>query len=239
MVAPVPDVDTLLDIVDRFVATLTGDYVTTDVLRSLAEEVAAVLGVRGVGVILARQDRLTEVIAPVDVVADLERVVADRQTGPCADARHSRRPVVVSDLTVGDFVQRWPEYVAQAEVGEIRAVAAVPMVAGEEVLGVLGLYDGTRHTWSDEELRVARIMSNIASRYLVHASELGQERKTNEQLKTALTSRILIEQAKGVLAEARGISVDEAFEVLRKHSRDHNARIHDVASAVVNLHLRP
>jgi AmiR/NasT family two-component response regulator len=82
-------------------------------------------------------------------------------------------------------------------------------------------------------------MANIASCYLVHASELGQERETSEQLRTALTSRIIIEQAKGVLAEARGITVDEAFAVLRKHSRDHNARIHDVAAAVVNLHMRP
>ena len=86
---------------------------------------------------------------------------------------------------------------------------------------------------------MARIMANIASCFLVHSSELGQERETNEQLRTALVSRIIIEQAKGVIAERRGITVDEAFEVLRKHSRDHNAPIHEVAAAVVNLHMRP
>ena len=171
---PVPEVDALLDAVERFAATFTGDDAVSDVLRKLAEQVAVVLGVSGVGVVLVRQGRLSDVIATVEAIADLERVVAAREIGPCADAIRSRQPVVVGDLTGGDLAQRWPEYVAQAEVGEIRAVAAVPMVAGERVLGVLGLYDGARRTWTDEDLRVARIMANIASCYLVHASELGQ-----------------------------------------------------------------
>ncbi len=235
---PVRTVDALLDTLERFAATLTGNDAISDVLRKLAEQVAVVLGVSGAGVVRVRQGRLSDVIATVEAIADLERVVAAREIGPCADAMRSRQPVVVGDLTGGDLAQRWPEYVAQAEDAEIRAVAAVPMFAGERVLGVLGLYDGARHTWTDEDLRVARIMANIASCYLVHASEL-ELRETNEQLRTALSSRIIIEQAKGVLAEAGGITIDEAFEVLRKHSRDHNARIHDVAAAVVNLHMRP
>ncbi len=233
------DVDALLETVERFTANLTGDYAVGDVLRKLAEQVAMVLDVSGVGVVLVRQGRLSDVIAPVEAIADLERVVAAREIGPCPEAMRSRQPVVVGDLTGGDLAQRWPEYAAQAEVGKIRAVAAVPVFAGERVLGVLGLYDGQRHTWADEDLRVARITANIASCYLVHASELSQERETNEQLRTALTSRIIIEQAKGVVAEARSITVEEAFEVLRKHSRDHNANLHGVAAAVVNLHLRP
>jgi GAF domain-containing protein len=233
------DVDVLLDTVERFATTLTGDFAVSGELRKLAEQVAVMLGVSGVGVVLVRQGRLSDVIATGEAIADLERVVEGREIGPGADAMRSRQPVVVADLTGGDHAERWPAYVAQAEDWKIRAVAAVPMLVGERALGVLGLYDGTRRTWTDEELRVARVMAGIASCYLVHASELGQARETNEQLKTALASRIIIEQAKGVLAEAGGITVDEAFEVLRKHSRAHNARIHDVAAAVVNLNMRP
>ena len=233
------DIDVLLDAVERFAATLTGDYVVSDELRKLAEQVAAMLGVSGTGVVLVRQGRLSDVIATVEAIADLERVVGARESGPCTDAMRSRQLVVVGDLTGGDLVRRWPEYVAQAADGGIRAVAAVPILAGERVLGVLGLYDGAHRTWTDEELRAARIMANLAGCYLVHASELGQERETTEQLRTALASRVIIEQAKGVLAESGGITVDEAFEVLRKHSRAHNARIHDVAAAVVNLNMRP
>lgn len=151
---PVLDVDALLDTVERFAATLTGDGAISEVLRKLAEQVALVLGVSGVGVVFVRHGRSSDVIATVEAIADLERVVAAREIGPCADAMRSRQPVVVGDLTGGDLAQRWPEYVAQAEVGEIRAVAAVPMLAGERDLGVLGLYDGARHTWTDEDLRV-------------------------------------------------------------------------------------
>ena len=234
-----PDVDALLDIVKRFAATLSGDDDLRDVLGTLAEQVAPVLGVSGVGVALAHEDRLTDVVASVGAIADLERVEQERQIGPCADVVHSRQPVAVNDLTVGDFDQRWPEYVARAAPAGIRAVAAVPMSAGEALNGVLGLYDRTRRSWTDEELRVARILATIGGCYVAHAALLGRERTTNEQLRHALNSRVLIEQAKGVLAEARGIGVEEAFDVLRAHSRDHNARIHDVAAAVVNLHLRP
>ena len=233
------DINALLDTVERFAAALSGDYAISDVSAELAQQVAGVLGIGGAGVVLVRQGRLSDVVATVDAIAGLERVAAARERGPCADAMRRRQPVVVGDLTGGDLTERWPEYVAEAEAGEIRAVAAVPMLAGERVLGVLGLYDGAPHTWTDEEVRAARIMANLASCYLVHASELGQERETNEQLRTALVSRIVIEQAKGVLAETRGITVDEAFEVLRKHSRAHNAPLHDVAAAVVNLHMRP
>src|SRR4051794_24561085 len=193
----------------------------------------------GAGVILVRQGGLADAIAPIDANAQLERVVQEQQTGPCVDALLSRQPELVSDLTVDHLRRRWPEYVAQAEACGIRAVAAVPMFTGRHILGVLGLYDSRRRTWTDDDLRAAQVLADTASSYVVHSLELGQERTTNSQLQTALTSRILIEQAKGVLAEARGIGVDEAFQVLRKHSRDHNAGIHDVAAAVVNVHLRP
>jgi GAF domain-containing protein len=235
----VPDFDALLRTLERLAANLTSDYAVSSVLRTLADQVALVLGVMGAGVILMRGDRLTDPIASIDAIVQLERVVADRQAGPCVDALRSGQPVMVSDLAIAEFGQRWPAYVAQAKVGGIRAVAAVPMFSGQQALGVLALYDGTRRTWTDEDLRVTRVLADTATSYVVHSSELDQVRTTNRQLRTALTSRILIEQAKGVLAEARGISVDEAFQVLRKHSRDHNAHIHDVAAAVVNLQLRP
>ena len=233
------DVDALLDAAARVAAVLTGDQAIRDVVRELAEQVAVVLGVSGAGVVLVRQGRLSDVLASVEVIADLERVGAAREMGPCADAMRRREPVVVGDLIGRDGAERWPEYVAQAEVDEIRAVAALPMLARERVIGVLGLYDGVRRTWSDQELRVARITADVAGCYLMLASELRQERDANEHLRTALTSRVIIEQAKGVMAEARAITVDEAFDALRAHSRNHHASIHDVAAAVVNFHLRP
>ena len=79
---PVLDVDALLDTVERFAATLTGDGAISEVLRKLAEQVALVLGVSGVGVVFVRHGRSSDVIATVEAIADLERVVAAREIGP-------------------------------------------------------------------------------------------------------------------------------------------------------------
>ena len=92
--------------------------------------------------------------------------------------------------------------------------------------------------WPAEDLRVASVFANIATGYLVHASAAQQHQRTTEQLQQALSTRVTIEQAKGVLATQREIDVDEAFLLLRKHARDHNTRIHNVARAVIDGDLQ-
>ena len=109
-----------------------GVFVTIPIATMIAllmsrRRLGVLLGVSGVGVVLVRQGRLSDVIATVEAIADLERVVAAREIGPCADAMRSRQPVVVGELTGGDLAQRWPEYVAQAEAA---SAAPVPARAG-------------------------------------------------------------------------------------------------------------
>jgi AmiR/NasT family two-component response regulator len=91
---------------------------------------------------------------------------------------------------------------------------------------------------SGRHLRVASVFANIATGYLVHASAARQHQRTAEQLQQALTTRLIIEQAKGVLATQRQLNTDQAFLLLRKHARDHHTRIHDVARAVVDGDLQ-
>jgi AmiR/NasT family two-component response regulator len=83
------------------------------------------------------------------------------------------------------------------------------------------------------------VLADIATGYLAHASELDRSRRVNEQLEAALRSRVLIEQAKVLLAGERGISLDQAFAILRSHARSRHAPIHAIAQAVVELGLRP
>ena len=161
------------------------------------------------------------------------------QSGPCVDAVRTGTPVTVSDLTAHpDAATRWPDYVVQANALGVRAVAGIPMVTDKGVIGAVNSYDAAPHNWSPQDLALARILADMATGYLVHASALARERRTSQQLRLALETRIVIEQAKGILANAEGISIDTAFERLRKHARGHNARIHDVAYAVVHLELR-
>lgn len=106
-------------------------------------------------------------------------------------------------------------------------------------LGVLNLYHDHPHDWTDDELEVAELLAYMATAYVANAARLDQVRHTAEQLQEALDSRVIIEQAKGILAGERGITVDEAFAVLRSHARTNNVSLRAVANAVVNLRLRP
>ena len=137
------------------------------------------------------------------------------------------------DIAAGDASERWPDYVIAAKTAGIQAVAGIPMLAEGEAIGAVNLYDSQPRAWSAEDLRVATIFASIATGYLAHASAARQQQRTAEQLQEALNTRLIIEQAKGVLAATRETSVDDAFHTLRKYARDHNARIHDVARAVI------
>ena len=78
------------------------------------------------------------------------------------------------------------------------------------------------------------MFAHIATAYLVHASAAAEQQRISEQLQQALVSRLVIEQAKGMIAAQRQTSVDEAFLILRRHARDHHARLREIADAVVS-----
>lgn len=234
------DTQRLLDALAAFTRTLTRPYAIGDVLHDLAERVSAVLALTGAGVTLVQNDHVQFVTAQLETIEELERTQEARQAGPCVEAVRTGQPVAITDLTAdSDTSARWPEYADKAHTVGIRAVAGIPMVTDDGVIGAVNLYDAAPRQWSPEDLEVAQVLADMATGYLVHASALDQQRRTAEQLRQALDTRIVIEQAKGIIANAEGISVDAAFQRLRKHARDHNARIHDVAYAVVNLGLRP
>jgi GAF domain-containing protein len=229
----------LLESLERFATTLTGGYGVGDVLHDLTSEITDVLDLTGAGVTLVQDGKQRFVTAAVEAIARLERVQEDHQRGPCVDAVTTAQPMTVSDLEDSDTGQRWPEYSHAAKAAGIRAVAGIPMLAEGSAVGAVNLYGREPRTWPAEDVRVASVFANIATGYLVHASAAQQHQRTREQLQQALSTRVIIEQAKGVLATQREIDVDEAFLLLRKHARDRGARIHDVARAVVNgdLHL--
>ena len=159
------------------------------------------------------------------------------QSGPCRDAITSGDIISVADLHTQ--TRRWPAYVRQAAAVGIVAAAGIPMGFGDAVLGAIDLYDSQTRDWTGDDLRVAGVLADVATAYVVNASTLDRQRRTTEQLREALESRVIIEQAKGILAADPKVTVDDAFIRLRRHARSHNANLHDVAHAVVHLGLRP
>lgn len=221
----------------EFAQLLVREYEVSDALQDLVDGVTEVLGISGAGVSLLEGERLRFATAATDAIVLLERIQEETQNGPCVEAHQSGQPVLVTDLR--DRPERWPELSEGAAKAGMLAVAGIPMRLNGTRLGALNLYHGATRDWSDEEISVSRLLADLATGYVANASRLDRLQHTAEQLQVALDSRLIIEQAKGLLAGERDISMEQAFEVLRGHARRNNASLRAVADAVVNLHLRP
>jgi AmiR/NasT family two-component response regulator len=135
-------------------------------------------------------------------------------------------------------VTRWPEYAATAARHGIRAAAGVPLKLEGTAIGALDLYAREVREWSAEDVAAAQVLADMATSYLVNVSKLEQHRQLNEQLQQALHGRVVIEQAKGITANARAVSVDVAFDLIRRHARSRSATVRSVAEAIVRSGLQ-
>jgi GAF domain-containing protein len=232
------DHDLLLRVLSEFAGTLAGRFEVSEVLFRLTEHVVEILGVAGAGVSVTDEEgRLRRVTAINELTAALESVEEDHQEGPCIDAFRDGTVVVVPRLDRES--EKWPEWSAAARQHGIHAVVGVPLRVNDDSLGAMNIYSLDEREWREDEVRAAQVLADMAASYVANASDLEQSRRTAEQLQDALDSRIIIEQAKGALAAEGRISVDEAFDILRDHARTHGATLRAVASAVVDLGLRP
>lgn len=159
-----------------------------------------------------------------------------RATRPSVDAYRIAEIVTIDDLRAQR--DRWPIYTDCALGQGVLAVAAIPMCLNTQAIGALTVYSTTARRWSDDDLTASRVLADIATSYLINAAELAESHRTSQQLQQALDTRIVIEQAKGAIASQRQVPVDEAFEILRGHARNHNASLRSVATAVVDVGLK-
>jgi GAF domain-containing protein len=226
-----------LETLSRFARTLLIPYDVDAVLEELAVSVTGVLGLAGSGVALSSRGTIQTASAHPAYLVELEQIQQDAQAGPCAQAVHTGEVVTVTDLG-REPPDRWPAYRAVAARLGMVAVAGVPLRLNEVTLGAFNLYDSQPREWSAEDIEAAAVMADMATGYLINASKLHQLEQVNQQLHRALDSRLIIEQAKGAVAVARGINVHEAFERIRKHARAHNATVASAADAIVNLGMR-
>jgi GAF domain-containing protein len=119
----------------------------------------------------------------------------------------------------------------------IKSMASIPMGLDGTWLGALNLYTLTPRAWAEDDIATAEVFADVATSVLLHASERQRAEQVREHLEHALQTRVIIEQAKGILANRHHLTVDAAFALLRLHARSHNASVRSVAEAVVNLGL--
>jgi len=154
--------------------------------------------------------------------------------GPCLDAFGTGQPV---QATAAESRSRWPMFAPRASEAGFQAMCAVPMRAHTDTIGALNLFRGNDEPFSDAELEIARAMAQVATIALIQERAIRERGLLAEQLQTALRSRVVIEQAKGMLAEHLFTTVDQAFRLLNRYARDHNRRLTEVARDVVDRTL--
>lgn len=220
----------------RLADTLVDDYDVADVASILCEETRRLLGAAAAGVMLvAGPDELRIFASTSDDAQALEAFELQLDEGPSIEAYRTGATVVASDLTVrsdGSSL-RWGRFGRYAVESGFLAVSAVPMGVGRSRIGVLSLFEHVPRTLPSAQLALAESLAGIASIGLLSARRVSEERDLARQLQRALTSRVVIEQAKGTLAERLGIHVDEAFDTMRDHARANRRHLSDVARDIV------
>lgn len=230
--------DNLQRTLARVGEALADDRGVIDVLHDLGDDATRIFDISGAAISMAdEQGRLRSVTALTGPIASLEAIEEQTRQGPGQDAHDRRQPAPINDLR--DHADRWPALAAAAERAGILAAVAVPMHLDGAELGALTLYDTRPRQWTDRQVEVAQLLADTTSAYLVYASAYRSKKTVVAQLEHALENRILIEQAKGVLANERNISVEKSFQILRQYARTNNVKLAAVADAVVNVGLRP
>jgi GAF domain-containing protein len=223
------------DVVEAFVAmagSLAAGSDVPELLGRLASDCTRLLDVTTVGLLLAdRRGTLHVLAASSERAADLEAFQAQRGQGPCHDCYQDGRPVSVPDIAAE--ASRWPAFVPVALERGVASVHAVPLRLRDQVLGALGLFGSTSGQLNERDLRLAQALADVATVAMVQEQVASDRLTLNEQLQTALDTRVLLEQAKGVLAQLGGLEMPDAYAVLLRYARDHNLTLADLARAVV------
>jgi len=218
--------------------TLVDDYDVVDLLTGLADRCVSLLGVSAAGVMLASPaGSLALVASSSEAMRLLELFELQAQEGPCLDAFRTGEHVEHENLAAGSG--RWPSFSAAALAAGFRSALALPLRLRDATIGALNLLSTTRTPLAEAGIIVARAFADLAALSIIQHQAAADAQRLNEQLSAALTSRVVIEQAKGIISERAGIQLDVAFSRLRAHARNHNLGLTDVARAAIDGTLEP
>jgi hypothetical protein len=203
----------------------------------LTDRSVQLLEVTAAGVLLADPRGVLRVAAASsEEVRLLELFQLQSDEGPCLDCYRNAQPTGAADLAAAS--QKWPRFAAAGLEAGFRSVQAVPMRLRDEAVGALNLFSAAPGVMSQQSLRMGQALADVATIGMLQERSIRRGDTLNEQLQSALNSRVVIEQAKGRLAERLGLNMDEAFAVLRAQARNHNQRITEVARHIINGDLR-
>jgi GAF domain-containing protein len=212
--------------------TLVADYDVVEVLTLVTDCCVDVLDVASAGIMLvAPEGDLRVAASSSEAMRVLELFELQAQEGPCLDCYRAGQPIVNQDL--GTVNGRWPRFAPEALAAGFYSVNALPMRLRGSILGAVNLFRRDPGEMRQADVEAAQALADVATIAILQHRAGLEAQAVNQQLNHALNSRIIVEQAKGMIAERLGVTLGEAFAILRGHARDPNLRLVDVAHNVI------
>jgi transcriptional regulator with GAF, ATPase, and Fis domain len=235
-----PDAGREVLLINAFVGladTLVDDYDVIDVLDRLAGYSVQLLAAESVGILLADAQATLRVVASTNEQTEwMELLQLQADEGPCVECFRSGSPVTIDDLA--DAAARWPRFVAALqERGAHGSVHALPLRLRGQAIGTLNLFHDAPGPLPVADLVLGQALADIATIGILQERAIRRSEVLSEQLQGALNSRVIIEQAKGVLAQRGDLTMHVAFDRLRHYARTHNLRLTEVARQIVDTDL--
>lgn len=223
-------------VADAFVEladSLVNDFEVQDFLHRVIERALGLLDADAAGIMLADAHGELQVLASSsELMQVLELLELQGDSGPCLDAYRTGQPVTPADL--GEMRATWPAFAEQVELAGFSSIQATPMRLRDDVIGAFNIFRRREGAMTDADLRLARALADVATVALITDRTLTARQRLADQLQEALGSRVLLEQAKGMLAERAGIDIGEAFTLMRQQARRSGRTLRDVATEVIS-----
>ena len=211
--------------------TLVDEFDLMKLLQMVTTHTSELVLADSAGLLLADHHGRLQLMAASDERAEmLELYQVQAEEGPCQDCYRHGEPVIDADLARADKI--WPHFAPRAVAAGFRSVHAFPLRLRQTVIGALNLFGNEVGTMTLADARVIQALADIATIGLLQERTIRRGEVLTEQLQSALNSRVVIEQAKGVLAQIHGVNTDEAFNLLRSYARSHQQRLGEVAQAI-------
>ena len=227
--------DRLLDVFVQLADTLVVDFDVVDLLQMLVETCESVFEVSAAALLLDGGDGHLDLVASTSHESrTVELIVLGADEGPCVDAFRTGTAVVVPDLREGTG---WGRFRRAAVENGFSAMHALPMRLRHDSIGALSLFESETSVLDERDLRAAQALADAATIGILQDRALRESQTVRSQLQTALESRVVIEQAKGVVAYTHDEDMDVAFRRIRAHARDGRRPISEIARAIVERRL--
>jgi len=217
----------------RVAGTLVDNYDVVDMLSTLVHTCTQLLGVQSGGILLADGMGMLELVASTSEEAEIvEVMIVAAGAGPCIDCYNTGSVVSVPDIDTDS--DQWPRFRRTALEQGFRAAHATPLRLHGEVIGAMNLLSTVPGALSERDAQLAQALADVATVGILHERSFRQPEVVAAQLHLALDTRILVEQAKGVLAHVRSCTMTEAFDALRDYARVNKITLRAAAEGVVN-----